>query len=199
MTTGQCVRRDDRLVDHIARRVPGVCAQVVSSEQKTAAELGPTVGDSDNGTGEGQRADTRSEEPAADRLVLPRADELKASQSVTEVDEAFQAVTQVVRGVDLLASTPRQIYLQQCLGLPQPDYAHLPLLVDRQGMKLGKQTGAGPLDDRHASDNLRRVLTALTLPPPPDLRGAPPATLLQWATAQWEASRLAGQMAIAQP
>jgi len=129
-------------------------------------------------------------------FVLQRADGLIAYQLATVVDDAFQAVTQVVRGVDLLASTPRQIHLQQCLGLPPPDYAHLPLLVDRQGMKLGKQTGAGPLDDRHASANLRQVLAALALPPPADLLGAPPAELLRWATTHWKPARLAGQTAI---
>ncbi len=129
-------------------------------------------------------------------FVLQRADGLIAYQLATVVDDAYQGVTQVVRGVDLLASTPRQINLQQCLGLPQPDYAHLPLLVDRHGSKLGKQTGAGPLDDRHASANLRQVLAALALPPPADLLGAPPAELLRWATAYWKPARLAGQTAI---
>lgn len=138
-------------------------------------------------------------ERAVGDFVLQRADGLIAYQLATVVDDAFQGVTQVVRGVDLLASTPRQIHLQQCLGLPQPDYAHLPLLVDRQGMKLGKQTGAGPLEDRHASANLHHVLTALTLPPPADLLGEPPTTLLQWAAALWEPARLAGKTAIHQP
>lgn len=128
-------------------------------------------------------------------FVLQRADGLIAYQLATVLDDAFQAVTQVVRGVDLLTSTPRQIYLQQCLGLPQPDYAHLPLLVDRHGMKLGKQTGAAPLDDRHASDNLRRVLSALRLPPPAELLGAPAQALLQWAVAHWNPAALAGMHA----
>ncbi len=130
-------------------------------------------------------------------FVLQRADGLIAYQLAAVVDDAFQGVTQVVRGVDLLASTPRQIYLQQCLGLPQPDYAHLPLLVDRHGLKLGKQTGAGPLDDTRASDNLWQVLTALALPPLPELRGSPPAELLRWAVAHWEPIRLVGQAAVA--
>jgi len=129
-------------------------------------------------------------------FVLQRADGLIAYQLATVVDDAFQGVTQVVRGVDLLASTPRQIHLQKCLGLPQPDYAHLPLLVDSHGLKLGKQTGAGPLDDTRASDNLRQVLTALALPPPPELHGAQPAELLRWATARWDPARLAGQAAV---
>ena len=129
-------------------------------------------------------------------FVLQRADGQIAYQLAVVVDDAFQRITQVVRGVDLLASTPRQIYLQQCLDLPQPSYAHLPLLVDSHGLKLGKQTGAGPLDDTRASDNLRQVLTALALPPPCDLHGAPPTELLHWATAHWEPARLAGQAAV---
>ena len=129
-------------------------------------------------------------------FVLERADGLMAYQLATVVDDAFAGVTQVVRGVDLLASTPRQIYLQRCLGLPQPDYAHLPLLVDEAGLKLGKQTGAAGLDARMASANLRQVLTALCLPPPAELRGAPPAELLHWATPRWDVARLAQRVAV---
>lgn len=141
---------------------------------------------------------TQAQHPAraVGDFVLQRADGLIAYQLAVVVDDAFQGVTQVVRGIDLLGSTARQIYLQQCLDLPRPDYAHLPLLVDRQGMKLGKQTGAHPLDDRHAGANLRQVLTALQLPPPDDLLGAPPAELLRWATAHWAPARLAGRTAI---
>ena len=130
-------------------------------------------------------------------FVLQRADGLIAYQLATVVDDAFQGVTQVVRGVDLLASTPRQIYLMQWLGLPRPEYAHLPLLVDGAGLKLGKQTGAAGLDPRAASGNLERILTALGMPPAQDMRGAPPAELLAWATRRWDAARLAGRLAVA--
>jgi glutamyl-Q tRNA(Asp) synthetase len=130
-------------------------------------------------------------------FVVQRADGLVAYQLATVVDDAYQGVTQVVRGVDLLASTARQIYLQRCLGLPQPDYGHLPLLVDAHGAKLGKQTGAAALDPTRASDNLRQVLAALCLPPPAELHGAPPETLLQWALTQWNPAALAGMHACA--
>ena len=130
-------------------------------------------------------------------FVLQRADGLIAYQLATVVDDAFQGVTQVVRGVDLLASTPRQLYLMQCLGLPRPDHAHLPLLVDGAGLKLGKQTGAAGLDPHAASENLERILTALGVPPPQDMLGAPPAELLGWATPRWDATRLAGRLAVA--
>ncbi|MFZ5492696.1 MAG: tRNA glutamyl-Q(34) synthetase GluQRS [Pseudomonadota bacterium] len=129
-------------------------------------------------------------------FVLQRADGLLAYQLATVVDDAFQGVTEVARGVDLLTSTPRQIHLQHCLGLPQPGYAHLPLLVDRAGLKLGKQTRAAPLDNTAASANLQAVLSALRLPPPADLHGAPPAELLRWAVARWDPARLAGLLAI---
>ena len=129
-------------------------------------------------------------------FVLQRADGLIAYQLATVVDDAFQGVTQVVRGVDLLTSTPRQIVLQRCLGLPQPGYAHLPLLVDGAGRKLGKQTGAAPLDPHAASENLRRILVALGLTPPADLHGAPPAELLRWATPRWDAAALPQRLAI---
>lgn len=131
-------------------------------------------------------------------FVLQRADGLIAYQLATVVDDAFQGVTQVVRGVDLLASTPRQIHLQGCLGLPQPDYAHLPLLVNAAGLKLGKQTGAAALDLRAASANLRRILAVLGLPLPQNLLGAPPAELLRWATPRWDTASLRGQVAVAE-
>lgn len=175
---------------------PGTCRAGIAPGRPARA-LRVRVPDADVGFFDAVQGEYRHNlARAVGDFVLQRADGLIAYQLATVVDDAFQAVTQVVRGVDLLASTPRQIHLQQCLGLPQPDYAHLPLLVDRQGLKLGKQTGAGPLDDRHASANLRQVLAALQLPPPADLHGAPPAELLRWATAHWEPARLAGQTAI---
>ena len=175
---------------------PGTCRNGPAANRPARA-LRLRVPDADIGFFDAVQGEYRHNlERAVGDFILQRADGLIAYQLATVVDDAFQGVTQVVRGVDLLASTPRQIHLQQCLGLPRPDYTHLPLLVDRQGMKLGKQTGAGPLDDRHASANLRQVLAALQLPPPADLRGAPPAELLRWATAHWEPARLAGHTAI---
>ncbi|MCK4705968.1 MAG: tRNA glutamyl-Q(34) synthetase GluQRS, partial [Gammaproteobacteria bacterium] len=79
-------------------------------------------------------------------FVIKRKDGLFAYQLAVVVDDAQQGVTEVVRGIDLLDSTPRQIYLQQQLGYAQPDYLHLPLLIDQHGHKLGKSTGAAALD-----------------------------------------------------
>lgn len=90
-------------------------------------------------------------------FVLLRADGLWAYQLAVVVDDAAQGITHVVRGADLLDSTPRQILLQHALGLPTPNYAHLPLLLDRDGHKLSKSEAAFPVD---ASDPMP-VLHAL--------------------------------------
>lgn len=79
-------------------------------------------------------------------FVLRRADGPWAYQLAVVVDDAAQGITDIVRGADLLDSTPRQIFLQGQLGLPTPAYAHLPLLVDAQGRKLGKSLAARPVD-----------------------------------------------------
>ena len=79
-------------------------------------------------------------------FVLKRADGLWAYQLAVVVDDAAQGMTDIVRGADLLDSTPRQILLQQALGLPTPRYLHLPLAVDGNGRKLSKSDAALPVD-----------------------------------------------------
>ena len=81
-----------------------------------------------------------------DDMVLQRADGVIAYHLAVVVDDAAQQVTQVVRGDDLLASTPRQVYLQRLLGYPTPQYVHLPLVVDPDGRRLAKRDGAVTLE-----------------------------------------------------
>jgi glutamyl-Q tRNA(Asp) synthetase len=94
-------------------------------------------------------------------VVLRRADGFWAYQLAVVVDDAAQEITQVVRGADLLDSTPRQIYLQRALGLPTPAYAHLPLVVDHAGRKLSKSLSSLPIDDADPLPALRAAWRAL--------------------------------------
>lgn len=121
-------------------------------------------------------------------FVLLRADGYWAYQLAVVADDAEQGVTHIVRGQDLLVSTPRQIYLQQCLGVPTPQYAHLPLLTNAQGQKWSKQTLAPALDLNRREQLLRQVFRYLKLPDAPETDR--PAELLDWAVAHWDMDKV---------
>ncbi len=118
-------------------------------------------------------------------FIVRRADGLFAYQLAVVVDDAFQCVTHVVRGADLLWNTPRQIYLQTLLGLPTPAYAHIPLVTNAAGQKLSKQTLAPALPQTGRGAVLAQTLAVLGHTLPADLAGAAPAELLAWASAHW--------------
>lgn len=123
-------------------------------------------------------------------FVLKRADGFYAYQLAVVVDDADQAITHVVRGADLLDSTPRQIYLQQVLGLPAMHYAHIPVVLNAQGEKLSKQTQAAAVDDRQPATQFWQALDFLQQSPPAAIRNAPLADIWQWADQNWQLSRI---------
>ena len=125
-------------------------------------------------------------------FVIRRRDGLFAYQLAVVVDDAAQNITHVVRGADLLGSTARQVALQGGLGLTTPEYAHLPLAIDANGIKLSKSTGAAAIDARQPARELWRTLQFLKQGPPSDLRRGPVATLWEWAIEHWQARPLAG-------
>jgi glutamyl-Q tRNA(Asp) synthetase len=121
-------------------------------------------------------------------FVLYRADDVYAYQLAVVVDDAEQGITDVVRGADLLASTPRQIYIQQLLDLPQPRYAHLPVAVDARGEKLSKQTQARAIDAARPLPVLLAALSFLGQSPPRGL--ATVRELWAWAFENWKLGRV---------
>jgi glutamyl-Q tRNA(Asp) synthetase len=119
-------------------------------------------------------------------FVVLRADGWFAYQLAVVVDDAHQAVTDVVRGADLAESTPRQIHLQQLLGLPTPRYAHLPLVVDRHGRKLSKQDRAHPVDRDDPLPALRSALAFLGMADVARATAATPRELLESAATRFD-------------
>ena len=120
-------------------------------------------------------------------FVVQRRDGLYAYQLAVVIDDAWQGVTDVVRGADLLDSTPRQLYLQELLGVAQPRYLHVPLIIQPDGHKLGKSYRSPPLPADQATPLLIRALRALGQPLPEDATYGQPGELLLWASRHWNA------------
>jgi glutamyl-Q tRNA(Asp) synthetase len=123
-------------------------------------------------------------------FVVRRADGLFAYQLAVVVDDFEQGITDIVRGADLLASTPRQILLQRLLGQPTPRYMHLPVAVNRYGEKLSKQTRAAPLTVAEAPVRLWQALRFLGQEPPAELAAGGIADIWNWALASWRTERI---------
>ena len=121
-------------------------------------------------------------------FVIRRRDGFYAYQLAVVLDDAWQGITDIVRGADLLDSTPRQLYLQELLGLPQPRYLHIPLITQPDGNKLGKSYRSAPLPTEQATPLLLRALRALGQPTVAELADATPAEVLKWAIPHWDAS-----------
>jgi glutamyl-Q tRNA(Asp) synthetase len=123
-------------------------------------------------------------------FVIKRADGLFAYQLAVVIDDALQGVTHVVRGADLLLSTPRQIYLKQLLGLPDTSYAHFPIVKNTAGEKLSKQTLAPALQKNEAKHQLLDALTFLNQSPPDMLSKASLSDVWHWAISNWQINYL---------
>ena len=132
-------------------------------------------------------------------FVVRRADGIFAYHLAVVVDDADYRVTEIVRGADLLGSTPRQIHLQRCLGLPTPRYAHLPVAVNGAGQKLSKQTYAEPVADKPAVPLVVAALDFLGQQPHSQLHDASLDELWSWAIANWRMDRVPRLRAIHWP
>jgi glutamyl-Q tRNA(Asp) synthetase len=132
-------------------------------------------------------------------VIIRRRDGAFAYQLAVVVDDALQGVSDVVRGADLLDSTPWQIALQGALGLPTPAYLHLPLVVEPGGAKLAKSRRAVSLDPGRAGRQLHLALRLLGQDPPAELELEPAPSVLKWACAHWLPERFWGVRAVCVP
>jgi glutamyl-Q tRNA(Asp) synthetase len=123
-------------------------------------------------------------------IILRRRDHVIAYLLAVVVDDAAQGITHIVRGADLLDNTPRQIYLQQSLGLPLPQYAHVPVLTEADGSKLSKSRRSVQVDRESALPQLLWVFSKLGLAPPHALSSAALSEAWAWAIGEWRIKRV---------
>jgi glutamyl-Q tRNA(Asp) synthetase len=135
----------------------------------------------------------RQEVPFPGDVVVERRDGITSYQLAVVVDDAFQCITRVVRGADLLDSTAWQLDLQAALGLTRPIYGHLPLLTEPDGSKLAKSRRSLPLDPSAVPALLTSTLTHLSQAPPPGLARTTRQEVWKWAFANWNPQALAGR------
>jgi glutamyl-Q tRNA(Asp) synthetase len=129
-------------------------------------------------------------------FVVRRRDGLTAYHLAVVVDDEIQGITEVVRGIDLLDSTPRQIWLQRLLQYRTPGYVHVPVITREDGSKLSKLTGATGISLDFAAKTLCAALAALGQNPPSELGTASIPDVWSWASESWQIEQLAGQKAI---
>ena len=144
------------------------------------------------------RQEQRLESDSGD-FIVRRRDGLIAYHLAVVVDDEFSGVTEVVRGIDLLESTGRQIWLQGKLDYRTPAYLHVPVITHPDGTKLSKLTGAPAIQDDRAAQNIVAALVALKQRPPGDLGAASVKDIWAWACENWRSDRLFGNKAIVMP
>lgn len=129
-------------------------------------------------------------------FILKRKGGLYSYHLAVVIDDHDQRISHIVRGLDLIDSTPRQIYLQQKLGLERIEYLHLPLLSHVDGSKLSKQTFAKSTHELPVSQTLYQILALLGQAPPAALATASEQTILSWGIENWSREKLPKQRAI---
>lgn len=129
-------------------------------------------------------------------FILKRKGGLYSYHLAVVIDDHNQQISHIVRGLDLIDSTPRQIYLQQKLGLERIEYLHLPLLSHVDGSKLSKQTFAKSTHELSVSQTLYKILALLGQAPPAALATASEQTILSWGIENWSREKLPKQRAI---
>lgn len=129
-------------------------------------------------------------------FIIKRRDGLIAYHLAVVVDDFDQGITEIVRGVDLLDSTPRQIHLQRLLGFATPNYVHIPVAVGKDGHKLSKLTGAAAIPNDDVAACLSLALRCLDQQPPETLARANSEVIWQWVAENWDPTTLRGKAKI---
>ena len=183
----QCSRKSLQraMLEQNLRVYPGHCRHLQLEDPNTAIRMkvaAKQINFCDGLQGDfGQQLDTDVGD-----FIIRRSDRIIAYQLAIVVDDHTQKISEVVRGADLLDNTPRQIYLQQCLGYDTPTYVHLPLAFNNSGQKLSKQTHAKPIETTNISATLYKALTFLGQEPPAELQFEKPPEIWRWAIAHWK-------------
>jgi glutamyl-Q tRNA(Asp) synthetase len=138
-----------------------------------------------------QRLETESGD-----FIIKRHDGLIAYQLAVVVDDELEGITEIVRGIDIMDSTARQIWLQRLLGYRTPHYLHIPVITHPNGDKLSKLTGAPGIRTDEVRPTLTAALTALQQDPPADLADSSLSDIWRWALGNWKTSPLQGLTAL---
>lgn len=192
-----CSRRDlsNAPSGPLGIRYPGTCRGGTKAAETAVRVRTDNAGVTFSDRLQGEQ--TQHLESESGDFVIWRRDGLVAYHLAVVVDDHLQGVTEIVRGIDLMDSTPRQIYLQRLLGYKTPRYAHIPVAVHADGDKLSKLTGAAGISRKFVSQTLVAALTVLELQPPSGLDQAPLAEIWGWAREHWRIDKLRGLEAVA--
>lgn len=132
-------------------------------------------------------------------FVVYRSDGVFSYHLACVVDDAQLGITHIVRGADLIHSTPRQIHLQRLLGLTTPVYLHLPVAINDAGDKLSKQRRAPKVNSERPGETIHDALNFLGQQPPAELKRMPARTAIEWAVQNWQRAKVPRSRAIAVP
>ena len=170
---------------------PGTCRNGSAAEETALRVLTDDVPVAFNdGLQGGQAQQLRSE---SGDFIIFRRDGLIAYHLAVAVDDHLQGITHIVRGIDLMDSTPRQIWLQKLLGYATPAYSHIPVAINNQGQKLSKNTGAAGVPVEQSARFLMLALQTLGQNPPHAMNSASSNEIWAWAQANWNIESLQGQ------
>jgi glutamyl-Q tRNA(Asp) synthetase len=129
-------------------------------------------------------------------FIIKRSDNIFSYQLAVVVDDEYQQISEVVRGSDLLDNTPRQLYLQQCLGYQQPSYLHFPTAITPDGKKLSKQNHSPEVDTQQKRQTILKTLNFLGQQAPSIEQFSSLEDIWNWAIKNWDRDKIPAQMTL---